>query len=271
MPPKEVFALLGRRSGRLHFQLSHGSSAEVHLHEGVLWSFQLNGRTAHEDGTLEIDLNNLLKQSEGEFEFSDAPPEDLERHFEITCGALLQTATRAEEDTEADAAEEVGEGVHASQHIPDKETRFTLDSASDDLSPSLTSFIEKCKHLLESGASAAEIAEVQGVPLTRVQIYLSRLRSHGVVKPVRAYQAKQIARSTSSKPSDAEPNSMARSDAEPSSAKRRPVFASAQTSQPTEAATQSFAGSFAGSHAEPPARRGLIRRLLAAIAPGGPK
>ena len=257
IPPKEVFAMLGRRSGKLHFQLPHQNSTEVHLHEGVLWSFQINGRSAHDSGTLEVGLNDLLKQSEGEFDFSDAPPEDLEHHIDITYGALLQIAARAEEDT----AKGSSGSVNASQQIPDKDTRFTLTEVSYDLSPSLADFAETYRHLLEAGASAADIAEKQGMSLTRAQLYLSRLRSHGTVKPVRAYEASRTTHSPSPKP-EATPRSGTEhrgtdKGAERSDTGRSPMFAA-----PKHIAK-------AAEHAVRPARRGLIRRLLAAIAPGG--
>lgn len=232
IPPTEVFAMLGRRSGKLHFQLPHDNENEVHLHEGVLWSLKINGLSAHDSGTFEIGLGKLLEQREGSFEFFDLPLEELEHRVSVTHQALLKIAARAEDET-----------VQDNNRIPDKDTCFELrDGSSDDLPPNLSDFISRCGPLLEAKSSAAEIAKTLGVPTMRVQMYLVRLRAHGKIAPVRAYKTSH---SASTPPVKQEATSR------PASVPHRPA--------PT----------MAEHAAARPARRGFVKRLLAAITPGG--
>ena len=240
IPPTEVFAMLGRRSGKLHFQLPHGNENEVHLREGVLWSLRINGLSAHDGGTFEVGLGELLKQREGSFEFFDLPPEELEHRVDFTQQALLQIVARAEDET-----------AQEGNRIPDKDTRFELkDSSSDGLPPNLSDFITQSKSLLETKSSAAEIAEALGVPTMRAQMYLVRLRAYGKIAPVRAYATSHRA----SIPPTQQPVKLSvKQELTPNravAAPQRPALVTAK-------------------HTAYPARRGFVKRLLAAITPGG--
>jgi len=72
--------------------------------------------------------------------------------------------------------------------LPDPKTRFQAAALEVWLEEPLYSFWERAKPLLQTGASAEDLASRLRLPLDEVRYYLHKLRLAGKVAPVRAYE-----------------------------------------------------------------------------------
>ena len=72
--------------------------------------------------------------------------------------------------------------------LPDPKTRFQVAALEVWLEEPLYSFWERAKPLLQTGASAEDLASRLRLPLDEVRYYLHKLRLVGKVAPVRAYE-----------------------------------------------------------------------------------
>ncbi len=72
--------------------------------------------------------------------------------------------------------------------LPDPRTRFQVAVLEVWLEEPLYSFWERAKLLLQTGASAEDLASRLQLPLDEVRYYLHKLRLAGKVAPVRAYE-----------------------------------------------------------------------------------
>jgi hypothetical protein len=72
--------------------------------------------------------------------------------------------------------------------LPDPKTRFQVAALEVWLEEPLYSFWERAKPLLQTGASAEDLASRLRLPLDEVRYYLHKLRLAGKVAPVRAYE-----------------------------------------------------------------------------------
>ena len=175
MSTPEVLTILGQRTGKLLFDLSGETRYELHLCEATLWSLQVNGTLQSELPVVFYHLAILNRAREGRFEFVQTALSALEHQLNLPRQELL-------------ARDDGGDEALERASIPDKQTRFRLKSAPNQLVPeNLQLFLQGSQDLLVRGSSAEEVAQALGMSAMRAQIYFQRLRVLGLLAPVRAY------------------------------------------------------------------------------------
>lgn len=174
MSTPEILTILGRRTGKLLFDLPGETRYELHLCEATLWSLQVDGSLQNELPVIFYHLAILNRARAGRFEFVQTTPSALEHQLDLPHQALL-------------ARDDGGdEALHAAS--PDKRTCFLLQSDSSQAVPeNLQLFLQQSQALLARGSSAEEVAEALNMSAMRAQIYFQQLRILGQIAPVHAY------------------------------------------------------------------------------------
>lgn len=267
MSTPEINTVIGRRTGKLIFNMPDTSQYELHLLPTEIWSMRLNGVHVESVDEAKRHLNTLSHSRQGAFEFLIAPAAELEHRFEISRNELIQSGL-------GDAAEDAAD-VHT---IPDKLTRFRLrPGATSILNRNLQEFLTKAQRYLsqEQGASAAELAQALYVSEMRVQIYFQRLRAMGQITPVRAYvgqsegynKEQEVVGARATGAGGYSSNGVST----PTPSQPAPSSQPTPASRPAYAPQPSHQQAPASQAAQPAQNRGLIRRLLSAISFGGRK
>ncbi len=176
MPLTDLMPMLGRRSGVLEvWNLEGHKSVSLWLETGLLRGAWLNGKNLDTQAARGM-LLEVMKSNQGDFEFMMGQPT-------LPCEHLLDWALEQVLDQSV-----LRENSLNFAQLPDPETKFQAITLEIWLEEPLFGFWTRAKPLLESGASASQIAQRLGVPLDKVQLYLHKLRVAGRIGPVRAYE-----------------------------------------------------------------------------------
>jgi hypothetical protein len=178
MPLPDLVAMLGRRSGVLEvFGLPGKRQGYALALDGgrVVWVRE--GNRILDPLEARLVLQELLRLQEGAFEFTPGIPPAGEAVLGWPLERLLLTMTTVEDEFQA-----------YRPLLPDPKTRFQVAALEVWLEEPLYSFWERAKPLLQTGASAEDLASRLRLPLDEVRYYLHKLRLAGKVAPVRAYE-----------------------------------------------------------------------------------
>lgn len=176
LPFPEILSTLGRRSGRLHVQTG-AHSYVLHLEGDRLLALSANGTIVHDPVDLREVILFLAQQTEGRFEFHRDEPDHLAHHHRIAVTQLLLSTSAI-----------IDELDHYRDRLAPPETRFVLHESRHEVSdPALSDFLGRAHAPLADGASAQDLARALGMQVERVQLALYKLRTAGIVMPLRAF------------------------------------------------------------------------------------
>lgn len=177
----DVLTMVGRGTGR--FMLTNTSSRhdyELHLDKGMLNALLVDSDPVQDIFQLRNRMTELLNLSGGEFEFDKLPAAFLLSHYALSIDMLLLSALSALDEVAA-----------YRPHLPDSQTVFLIQPSKEAwLEGDLLEFWECSNHLLAQGASAEKIAEQTSLFTDHVLLCLYKLRTTGLIAPVRAFQSK---------------------------------------------------------------------------------
>jgi hypothetical protein len=178
MPLVDLLSMLGRRSGLLDvwdvggkrnryiLALDRGNLLWVKDEGGYL--DPLKARSA---------LLELASAGRGAFEFTPVEPPKGSPLLNWPIERVLLSVTTIHDEL-----------ASYNGLLPDPKTRFQVAALEVWLEEPLYSFWERAKPLLQTGASAEDLASRLRLPLDEVRYYLHKLRLAGKVAPVRAYE-----------------------------------------------------------------------------------
>jgi hypothetical protein len=178
MPLVDLLSMLGRRSGLLDvwdvggkrnryiLALDRGNLLWVKDEGGYL--DPLKARSA---------LLELAFAGRGAFEFTPVEPPKGSPLLNWPIERVLLSVTTIHDEL-----------ASYNSLLPDPKTRFQVAALEVWLEEPLYSFWERAKPLLQTGASAEDLASRLRLPLDEVRYYLHKLRLAGKVAPVRAYE-----------------------------------------------------------------------------------
>jgi hypothetical protein len=178
MPLVDLLSMLGRRSGLLDVWDVGGKRNRYILaldRGNLLWMKDeggyldpLKARSA---------LLELASAGRGAFEFTPVEPPKGSPLLNWPIERVLLSVTTIHDEL-----------ASYNSLLPDPKTRFQVAALEVWLEEPLYSFWERAKPLLQTGASAEDLASRLRLPLDEVRYYLHKLRLVGKVAPVRAYE-----------------------------------------------------------------------------------
>ena len=178
MPLVDLLSMLGRRSGLLDVWDVGGKRNRYILaldRGNLLWMKDeggyldpLKARSA---------LLELASAGRGAFEFTPVEPPKGSPLLNWPIERVLLSVTTIHDEL-----------ASYNSLLPDPKTRFQVAALEVWLEEPLYSFWERAKPLLQTGASAEDLASRLRLPLDEVRYYLHKLRLAGKVAPVRAYE-----------------------------------------------------------------------------------
>ena len=178
MPLVDLLSMLGRRSGLLDVWDVEGKRNRYILaldRGNLLWMKDeggyldpLKARSA---------LLELASAGRGAFEFTPVEPPKGSLLLNWPIERVLLSVTTVHDEI-----------ASYNSLLPDPKTRFQVAALEVWLEEPLYSFWERAKPLLQTGASAEDLASRLRLPLDEVRYYLHKLRLVGKVVPVRAYE-----------------------------------------------------------------------------------
>ena len=184
LPIPEILSMLGHRSGHLKvWDLPDDKRCDLYIDKGKLKAVRINGRRIQEVFEVREEMVSLLSTKNGSFEFDRCAPEALQQGLNASIQQLLLSAATA-----------IDEIAAYRNNFADPRTRFqmltTFESWTDEswTDQELAHFWERAEEALLDGASAIELAEMLDMHLEQVQLILYKLRSLGVIEPVRQFQ-----------------------------------------------------------------------------------
>ncbi len=184
----DVLMLLGNRQGSLDLRSIPGYSQPitVSVANGEILSISQGGEALDPERASAL-LKSLLRQAQGEFEFTDCPSEHLANCRNALRWPLERALlTAGQQETEWSAYQRA---------FSDPRTKFEATSAEVQLDDSLRDFWGKAERLLKSdGATAEELSEKLAMPLEQAQFYLYELRLAGLVTPARGHSREQASK-----------------------------------------------------------------------------
>jgi len=187
MPLPEILSVAGRQCGKFQIRQHPSVSAvDLHLQEGFLLAVEANGEELQDDAAVQGVVVALLKESKGEFEFTKTETSELKRLYQIQLDQLFLTCFSMIDEIEAYA-----------EHFPNRYTYFKYAQFADDASTdsSLRLFCEENHQELFRGVNADTIARMRGIDLEFVQLQIFKLRSAGILRPLRGWETRQAAQS----------------------------------------------------------------------------
>ncbi|MFC4454824.1 DUF4388 domain-containing protein [Deinococcus sonorensis] len=175
LPFPEVLNMMGRRCGQLHIQ-QHGRQYRLHIDNDQLLAIFCDHQLIKEPQQVRDTILHLSRSQDGRFEFHKDSPNTLRHHYEFSITRLLLGASTV-----------IDEISHYRDRLPSPDTRFVLlDAAHQTLEPELQRFIARTEVQLLLGASANDLARSLGCNPGQVQLMLYKLRTSGLIAPLRA-------------------------------------------------------------------------------------
>jgi hypothetical protein len=178
MPLVDLLSMLGRRSGLLDVWDVEGKRNRYILaldRGNILWMKDEGGYL--DPLKARSTLLELASARRGAFEFTPVEPPKGSPLLNWPIERVLLSVTTIHDEL-----------ASYNSLLPDPKTRFQAAALEVWLEEPLYSFWERAKPLLQTGASAEDLASRLRLPLDEVRYYLHKLRLVGKVAPVRAYE-----------------------------------------------------------------------------------
>ncbi len=178
MPLVDLLSMLGRRSGLLDVWDVGGKRNRYILaldRGNLLWMKDEGGYL--DPLKARSTLLELASAGRGAFEFTPVEPPKGSPLLNWPIERVLLSVTTIHDEL-----------ASYKSLLPDPKTRFQVAVLEVWLEEPLYSFWERAKPLLQTGASAEDLASRLRLPLDEVRYYLHKLRLVGKVAPVRAYE-----------------------------------------------------------------------------------
>jgi hypothetical protein len=178
MPLVDLLSMLGRRSGLLDVWDVGGKRNRYILaldRGNLLWMKDEGGYL--DPLKARSTLLELASAGRGAFEFTPIEPPKRSPLLNWPIERVLLSVTTIHDEL-----------ASYNSLLPDPKTRFQVAALEVWLEEPLYSFWERAKPLLQTGASAEDLASRLRLPLDEVRYYLHKLRLAGKVAPVRAYE-----------------------------------------------------------------------------------
>lgn len=179
MPLPDVLSMVGRSSGRFTvWNCPNGKNYELHLSQGLLCAMLVDSTPVEDVFQIRNRMVELMNMRTGEFEFQKQSASGLLSNFSISIDTLLLSSLAALDEMEAYRS-----------FFASSRTVFTIVPTREAwLEGDLLEFWETCYPLLENGASAETIAQATNIYLDNILLALYKLRTAGLIAPVRAFQ-----------------------------------------------------------------------------------
>jgi hypothetical protein len=179
LPIPEILSMLGQRSGHLKvWDLPDDKRCDLYIDKGKLKALRINGRKVQEVFEVREEMVSLLSTTRGSFEFDRCAPKALQQGLNVSIQQLLLSAATA-----------IDEIAAYRNNFADPRTRFQMLTSFDTWTDQeLAHFWERAESTLMEGASAQELADMLAISLEQVQLTLYKLRSLGIIEPVRQFQ-----------------------------------------------------------------------------------
>jgi hypothetical protein len=178
MPLVDLLSMLGRRSGLLDVWDVGGKRNRYILaldRGNLLWMKDEGGYL--DPLKARSTLLELASAGRGAFEFTPVEPPKGSPLLNWPIERVLLSVTTIHDEL-----------ASYNSLLPDPKTRFQVAALEVWLEEPLYGFWERAKPLLQTGASAEDLASRLRLPLDEVRYYLHKLRLAGKVAPVRAYE-----------------------------------------------------------------------------------
>jgi len=173
--------MLRFRTGIIRFSgIMRLPTIELHVTPGFIRAVY-TGERLLQDGAAVVDkLVAITAASTGKFTFSPARPDQITANMQLPIDGLILGVVTI-----------VDEILYNKEHLPRREQvyAFAPVEAEFDLGEEddqLLFFVKKARDQLELGTSAEDVAKVLEISVAQAQFYLLKLRSAGVVEPLRS-------------------------------------------------------------------------------------
>lgn len=178
MPLPDVLTMVGRSTGRfIVSQTSCGHAYELHLDRGMLIALIVDQEPIGDIFQVHNRMVELMNLHAGDFEFEKQEVSSLMLQFNLSIEMLLLSSLAALDELEAYRS-----------RLPNNQTIFQiLPSKEAWLEGDLLEFWECSYNLLAEGTSAEKIAERTSLFIDHVLLCLYKLRTAGIIAPVRAF------------------------------------------------------------------------------------
>lgn len=172
--------MLRFRTGIIRFTgIKRLPTIEMHCTPGFLRGVYAGERLIHDDTSVIDKLVAIAASASGKFQFVPARPDQLMLNTQIPMDGMILTVVTI-----------VDEILFNKENLPRREQIYSLAAPGEyeveEDDPQLINFIRQSKDLLELGSAAEDMAKVLEISVAQVQFYLLKLRSAGVVSPLRS-------------------------------------------------------------------------------------
>lgn len=167
-PLSEIFNMVGHSTGRLRFP--GRPEVEIHVVQGFFRAVLVQGNPLHD----RLHMHDVLARIEGErelFEFYREESEHLRSDFRISIAATLMNVACF-----------MDELVMHRHSLPETSLHFKLsDHPHAPVEGELAIFLKRARQFLEEGTDAEWLSDELKLSLSRMRLYLLKLRQAGVV------------------------------------------------------------------------------------------
>jgi len=174
----EILSVAGRQTGRFIIQ-NHpaGGPVELHLHDNHLLSMWVQEVLLTDVLAVQGWMIALLKKTAGDFEFTKTGHSDLVENYQIPLDQLFLSSLSA-----------IDEITAFQDHLPNRFTYFKLARDPNEVALDMeeSAFIQGNQVDLTRGTNADTIRLNSGMDLEQVLLMLFKLRSAGLLRPMRA-------------------------------------------------------------------------------------
>jgi len=181
MPLSDVLTMAGRGTGRFVIW-NHPSEKSFHIYlkSGQLNAFSVDQKPVKDVLKVKGWIVELMASKEGDFAFERMQPVSWNEDFNLPVDQII-----------ASSLAEIGNMETFKEHLPSLETVFEpVYGVTVWLEPDLEEFWEKSKDFLAKSTSGNELVQVTSFTPDQVQHCLYKLRSSGLIKPLRAFKMK---------------------------------------------------------------------------------
>jgi hypothetical protein len=179
LPFEEIVTVIGNRCGKLTLRkLPNKRQYTLHLWSGSLQALLVDGRPAADAVEAQDHFAELIECQDGDFRFEKTHPEELAACFSLPVQHLLLNGAATADEIRA-----------YRDSLPHPETRFRLAKWTEiRIDGDLCHFLTRAGRLLTHGTSACDVAAHFNFNLEQVRFRFYKLRTLGVIEPVRAFR-----------------------------------------------------------------------------------
>jgi len=181
LPLPDLLGMLRFRTGIVLFnRVKRIPEIEMHVVPGYVRGMFCGGKSVTDEAAMLDKVVAVAASSTGQFAFHPRRPDQVQNSVKMSMdGVILSVVTMIDEilyyKDQLPRMEQLYSFVQ-------QESEFELEEEDH----SLLNFVKSARDFLEIGSSAEDIAAVLQIGVAQVQFYLLKLRSMGIVSPMRS-------------------------------------------------------------------------------------